>query len=293
MMQLYTTTPQPSANQIFRVGFAPRGAGCALIILFLSTGLSGVRGQDGFIWPDGAEAAVCLTYDDGLDCHLDVAAPALEHHGFRGTFYVTGRSASLYRRMEEWRELAGRGHELGNHTLFHPCYGDQYDWVLPEYDLNSYTFPRLMAELSVANSLLKAVDGREERSFAYTCTNTTIDGIPFIDSIHGLFPAARGGGPLPERMEQVDLYNVPSWGVSDPTGEEMVAFVEEAMVKGTIAVFMFHSVGGGYLNTSAPAHEMLLEYLDAHRDKIWTAPFLEVMQYVRSVREDSEQDGEN
>jgi len=24
-------------------------------------------------WPNGAKAAICLTYDDGLDCHLDVA----------------------------------------------------------------------------------------------------------------------------------------------------------------------------------------------------------------------------
>lgn len=263
-----------------------RGAAYALALLLLPAGISKVRAQADFRWPGGASAAVCLTYDDGLDCHLDVAAPALERHGFRGTFYVTGNSSSLFERMEEWRMLAGRGHELGNHTLFHPCYGDRYDWVLPEYDLNSYTFPQLMAELAVANSLLKAVDGREERSFAYTCTNTTINGVSFIDSIQGLFPAARGGAPVPEQIDQVDLYNVPSLGVEDPTGEELVAFVEEAMARGTVAVIMFHSVGGGYLNTSEKAHEILLDYLEANRDRIWTAPFLEVMQYVRSVREE-------
>lgn len=288
MMQLFTNIPKPSANQPISAISARPGTGWVLMILLLSPGLSHVVAQTGFQWPGGAKAAVCLTYDDGLDCHLDVAAPALERHGFRGTFYVTGQSGSLYQRTEEWRQLAGRGHELGNHTLFHPCYGDRYDWVRPEYDLNSYTFPQLLNELQVANSLLKAVDGREERSFAYTCTNTTIGGIPFTDSIHGLFPAARGGGPLPDRMGQVDLYDVPSWGVEDPSGAELVAFVEEAMERGTIAVVMFHSVGGGYLNTSESAHETLLEYLDAHREQLWTAPFLEVMQYVRSEREKGE-----
>ena len=54
-----------------------------------------------FSWPEGKEAAVCLTYDDGLDCHLDVAAPALESHNLRGTFYCTGHSQSLHDRTEE------------------------------------------------------------------------------------------------------------------------------------------------------------------------------------------------
>jgi hypothetical protein len=31
-----------------------------------------------FPWPNGAKAAVVLTYDDGMDTHLDSAAPDLE-----------------------------------------------------------------------------------------------------------------------------------------------------------------------------------------------------------------------
>ena len=233
-------------------------------------------------WPGKAEVAVCLTYDDGLDCHLDVAAPALEKYDFRGTFYCTGNSGSLFKRMDEWRALASRGHELGNHTLFHPCNGEKFDWVKDEYDLNSYTLEQLISEIGTANSLLKAVDGKSSRSFAYTCADYAIDGVSFVESIRELFPSARGGGPLPETMEEVDLHYVPSWGVSDPTGEELIAFVEEARNKGTMAVFMFHSVGGGYLNVSAEAHEQLLRYLDQNRDKLWTDTFLNVMDHVSS-----------
>jgi len=234
-----------------------------------------------FVWPEGKKAAVCLTYDDGLDCHLDVAMPALEKYGLKGTFYATGFSSSLYTRMEEWRLWAAKGHELGNHTLFHPCDGNSFDWVIPEYDLNRYTFAQLRNELRTANSLLKAIDGRDERSFAYTCTNYTINGVSFIDSIRGMFPSARGGGPVPSTMEGLDIYYVPSWGVSDPSGEELIAYVKEAEKMGTIAVFMFHSVGGGYLNVSAEAHEQLLEYLDSRRENIWTDTFLNVMKYVK------------
>ena len=102
--------------------------------------------------------------------------------------------------------MAARGHELGNHTLFHPCNGDKFDWVKPEYDLNGYTLEQLIAELKTANSLLKAVDGRSSRTFAYTCTDYSIDGVSFIDSIRGLFPSARGGGEAPATMGDVDIH---------------------------------------------------------------------------------------
>jgi peptidoglycan/xylan/chitin deacetylase (PgdA/CDA1 family) len=257
---------------------------CASLILVL--GLNGLHAQEKqslkFAWPEEKKAAVCLTYDDGLDCHLDVAAPALERHGFRGTFYVTGNSPSLNSRTGDWRAMAARGHELGNHTLFHPCHGSTYDWVKPEYDLDSYTLERLMSELFTANSLLKAVDGREERSFAYTCTNHTIKGISFVDDIRTLFPSARGGGEMPVTMDQVDPHYVPSWGVVDPTGEELIQYVEQALEQGTMAVIMFHSVGGGYLNVSSEAHEQLLSYLEEHSDILWVDTFQNVLKHVNS-----------
>jgi hypothetical protein len=98
-----------------------------IFVLTLTLSLSQMQAQDKppmpFPWPEGARAAVCLTYDDGLDCHLDVAMPALEKYGLKGTFYASGFSSSLFTRMDEWRDWASKGYEIGNHTLFHPCDG--------------------------------------------------------------------------------------------------------------------------------------------------------------------------
>lgn len=263
------------------------------LIFILTLPFSLMQAQDrppkSFPWPGGTRAAVCLTYDDGLDCHLDVAMPALEKYGLKATFYATGFSSSLYTRMDEWRDWASRGYEIGNHTLFHPCDGDRFDWVKPEYDLNTYTLDQLRNELRTANTLLTAIDGEEERSFAYTCGNYAIDGVSFIDSIRGMFPSARGAGDQLIPMDQLDTHNVPSWGVSDPTGDELIAYVQEAEKMGTIAVFMFHSVGGGYLNVSSEAHEQLLEYLQQNRKKVWTDTFLNVMDYYISMMPDLRQ----
>lgn len=249
-----------------------------LIVFFINMGVANAQ----FKWPDGAKAAVVFTYDDGLDCHLDVAVPQLDEFGFKGTFYCTGNSQSLYNRTEEWREIAKRGHEIGNHTLFHPCDGEKFDWVKQEYDLNNYSVNQLVAELKTANTLLKAIDGKSERSFGYTCSNYIAGGVDFTDEIQKLFAAARCDGPVPETMDGYKTWKAPSWGVNEPSDEELIAFAEKAKQNGTIAVFMFHSVGGGYLNVGANEHRKLLEYIKNNNNDFYCDTFLEVMKYIKS-----------
>ena len=247
------------------------------IFLLLVSNISNAQ----FKWPDGKKAAVVFTYDDGLDCHLDVAVPQLDEFGFKGTFYCTGNSPSLFNRLEEWRKIAKNGHELGNHTLFHPCDGEKQDWVKPEYDLNKYTHEQIVAELRTANTLLKAVDGKAERTFGYTCSDFVAGGIDFTGDVKSIFSAARCDGPIPENMEAYNVFKTPSWGVNSPTAEELIAYVEEAKEKGTIAVFMFHSVGGGYLNVGANEHRKLLEYVKTNEKDFYSGTFLEVMEYIK------------
>lgn len=243
-----------------------------------------------FQWPDGARAAVCLTYDDGIDGHLDIVAPDLEMVNLRGTFYVPGHSRSLAERINDWRELVIRGHELGNHSLFHPCIrnrpdGRVFEWVSPEYALENYTLQQIIAELYVMNTLLEAVDGKHERTYAYTCSDYEAGGESFVDTLRHLFTAARGGGEIPLDMRDVDIHLVPSWSAKEVSGQEMIDFVNRAAEYGTMAVFMFHGVGGGHnLNVSRQAHKELLTYLSANRDRYWTERFDIVMAHVRSER---------
>jgi peptidoglycan-N-acetylglucosamine deacetylase len=43
--------------------------------------------QTSIKWPYGAKAAICLTYDDGMDTQLSNAIPQLDSFGFKGTFF--------------------------------------------------------------------------------------------------------------------------------------------------------------------------------------------------------------
>jgi peptidoglycan/xylan/chitin deacetylase (PgdA/CDA1 family) len=245
-----------------------------------------------FKWPDGAKAAVALTYDDGLDVHLDHVVPDLEAAHLRGTFYVPGYSESLSKRMEEWRAVARSGHELGNHTLFHPCLrradGRERAFVVPERDLGNYTVRRIADEIRVMNALLLAVDGLNARTLAYTCGDEIAGGVSYVDAIRPLFRAARAykdGYRALADPRTLDLHRVPSWALKDNTATEMTAWVEEAMPSGALAVFTFHGVGGGHdINVAREEHRKFLSWLDANRSRVWTAPFLRVMEHVTAER---------
>ncbi len=83
--------------------------------------LSQAQATDFVTWPSGAKAAVSLSYDDTLNSQLDNAIPALNKYDLKGSFYLSVANAPLRLRMEEWRQAAKQGHELGNHTIYHPC----------------------------------------------------------------------------------------------------------------------------------------------------------------------------
>jgi len=84
-----------------------------------------------FEWPNGVRGAVSLTYDDALDGHHEYVGPLLAQFDLRGTFNLNC-GPSVYRHTEKWSKLAKAGHELGNHSIHHPCRKDNdfdMSWV--------------------------------------------------------------------------------------------------------------------------------------------------------------------
>lgn len=237
-------------------------------------------------WPNGAKAAVVLTYDDGMDTHLDHAAPDLAAAGLKGTFFVPGHSESLAKRLPEWRALAARGHELGNHAIFHPCLrkpasGPEREWVKPEYALESYTVERIRDEIATMNTTLLAIDGETVRTLAYNCCDTTAGGRSYVDAIRPLFLAARAGEDrIAADVGSLDPMLVPSWAATNVSGTQLIAFAQKAVDAGGLAVFQFHGVGGEWIPVSREAHQELLAWLAAHRRTVWTDTFKNVLTHV-------------
>lgn len=235
---------------------------------------------------NGKKCAVVITYDDALDQHLDNAAPLLDSLGLKASFYVTAFSNSVQKRMNEWKNLDKKGHELGNHTLFHPCAGGKgREWVKPEYDMRSYTVQQMIDETRMTNLFLHALDGKTKRTFAYTCGDMKIGDSTFIHAMKNDFVAARAVRNQMHKINEVDLFNVDCYMVNNHSAEEMIGWVKKAVATNSLLVILFHGVGGGNgLDVSLGAHRQFLTYLKQNEKDILVAPMVEVATHIKSFQ---------
>lgn len=256
------------------------------LLLFTATYVCGQKESE-FVWPNGAKAAICLTYDDGLSSHVNTVVPMLNAYNFKATFYPTMASSSLYDQINKWKAIVKDGHELGNHTVYHPCRKsvDGMDWVKEYLDLDHYTADQIVAEIKLANSFLLALDGNKNRTFAYPCAHSKAGGESYKDSLYSRFSAARGSNEdrtLLVKRSEIDLYSVPSWAPNEHTALDLIGYIDEVISKETLSTITFHGVGAEHMRVSKNAHEEMLKYLDANRDKIWVTTLQKATDYLRA-----------
>lgn len=234
-------------------------------------------------WPGGHHAAIVLTYDDAIRSQLDNAVPALDALGLKATFFLSGTFKQ--EDVDRWREVARSGHELGNHSVFHPCARGSFEMPV-QYNNENYSVPTMLKEIGAMNNLLYAIDGRTEHTYATPCGQHVVGGEDYLPALRvsGLVRYVRAAD-APATPQPLDPFNVPSTFFPETvTGEQLIAYVEKVRQGGGLGVMGFHGVGGDYLIVSADAHRQLLQYLHEHQADIWVAPFGEVMDYVTHAR---------
>ena len=253
------------------------------LIIFLVS--KATQAQENLLW-QGKKCAVVLTYDDAIDQHLDNAVPLLDSLGLKASFYITAFSPSMQTRMNEWKKLPTHGHELGNHTLYHPCMGGAgKSWIKPEYDLRNYSVQRMVDETRMTNLFLQSLDGKTRRTFAFTCGDIKIGDSSFIEGMKKDFVAARAVRNEMHKINEIDLYNLDCFLVSGQTGEQLIDWVKQAMETNSLLIILFHGVGGGNsLNVSLTAHREFLQFLKQNEKDILIAPMLTVSDYIISRR---------
>ncbi|QIP15209.1 polysaccharide deacetylase family protein [Spirosoma aureum] len=240
--------------------------------------------QNSTVW-NGKKCAVALTYDDALLVHLDNVIPVMDSFGLKGTFYLSGYFPGFVNNIPRWRAAAVHGHELANHTLFHPCDGDRpgREWVKPANDLSKYTVQRMTDEIRMTNILLKTLDGQSTRTFAYPCGDTKIGDVDYFKTVEGDFVAARGTKSEMKPITEINFADIGSYAINGQTGEQLIELVKKAQETNSLLVFLFHGVGGGHsLNVALAEHNKLVRYLKQHESDIWVAPFIEVAQYAKT-----------
>ena len=231
-----------------------------------------------FEWPGEYQAAVSLSYDDGLNSQLTYAVPALDKYGFKASFYLTLSNPNLTQNLQQWRKVAANGHELGNHTLYHPCRKSiaGRDWVISYQDLDTQVVEQIRQEVILANTLLYAIDNKIERTFTPPCGDFNVSDGNYIAAIRDSFIAIKGYNP--QYSTKFDQLLMPE----NVSGETLIAFVNKVKSEGGIANIVFHGIEGDYLTVSDKAHNELLQYLEENKDTLWVDTYSTIMKYVKT-----------
>lgn len=243
---------------------------------------------EGF-WPNGAKAAVSLAYDDALNSHLDNAIPHLDKYNFKASFYLTMASPVVSARLNEWRDIASNGHELGNHTLNHGCsktlLGNP-SWLQDWNDLDKRTINEMQVEVQTADAFLTAIDGKTERTFTAPCGHWQVSDGSYQNVIKPQFIALKAVFSVePQDLKDIDPKNVHvAAAPAGVSGKTLITFVKQAAAKGSIANITFHGIGGDHLAITNQAHQELLAYLHANKKDYWVDTFANIMTHFNKQK---------
>jgi len=242
------------------------------VSVFLMSNFSHSQAQ-ALIWPGGRPMAVSLSYDDALNSQLDYAIPALDAHDLKASFYILPSSPVMNDRLGEWRAAAEAGHELGNHTVYHPCSASlpNREWVAAHHDLDRYSVEKIVEEVATANTFLKAIDGKIERTFTAPCGDIVVGGEKYLNKIREDFIAIKGQGAE-------SGFSI-VWSPTQVTGEQLINFIEHVPAGVSLINIVFHGVGGDYLSVSSAAHSKLLDFLVRNSEIYYVDSFINIMKY--------------
>jgi hypothetical protein len=251
-------------------------------------------------WPEPYTAAISLTFDDGTESQRTTAFELLQEHGLRATFYLNPRGAEEdpQRRLpwrewlERWRPHHTAGHEIGNHTLLHPCsLNTRIEWGTRAH-LRDWTLERMAADIAEAQRrIAETFPGQLHTSFAYPCYESDVGHgaarTSYTPLVARSFVGARAKGELRGDLandaEFCDLHHLSSWPVEGQAGAFMVGLAERAIALGRWGIFTFHGVHEGNLSVAASDLAELLAYLQ-RASGVWVAPLAEVAVHLAAAR---------
>ncbi len=242
-----------------------------------------------FAWPNGCEGAISLTFDDGRDDQLEKAVPLLDRHGIRATFYTPLGQSDWQTRLERWRGVSESGHEIGNHSVNHPCPGSLFPEWPSSKCLEQMTLVDIEAEILLAEERLNSFFPDRPRTYCYPCyadfVGSGANRQSYVPVVAKHFIAARGKGEFGRNYPATcELHYLNSWRCEGMSGPQMIGWTELAARHGSWDIFTFHSIDHGKLGVRLCDLEELVAHLARAHQRLWVAPVVEVAQYIAAWR---------
>ncbi len=272
------------------IGFSVIGRiskkGLSLVgVVIASLGI--LQGQDVWQWPEGKKAVLSLTFDDARQSQVTQGTALLDKYQAKATFYVVPESMKPV--LDGWKEAVANGHEIGNHTLYHPCTGN-FTWSR-DRALEDYTMARMRAELTATNEQIKELLGVEAESYAYTCGQKFIgrgeNTQSYIPLVAELFTSGRGFlDETPNAPEYMDLAQLTGIESDGKDFNEIRTVLEAARETGAWVVLAGHEMSDqGNQTTRLDMLEQLIKYAQDPANGIWLATVREVTSYIQEQRQ--------
>ncbi len=236
-------------------------------------------------WPGDCQAAISLTFDDGLTSQLAVAVPMLDSHGLQATFYPV--AGGDYRQtLAPWQLVAEAGHEIGNHTAHHPC-SINHAFIRRggRLTLEEMTLADMQSELELAQHRLEEmIPSSTACSFAYPCyqpfVGRGVERASYVPLVAEQFVAGRGFGESANDPDCCDIAYLWSWPCERLSGAALIGLVERAAASGRWAVLTFHGIHEGNLSIAEEDLLELCDFLTENGSCLWTAPMGTVAKSV-------------
>jgi len=275
-----------------RTTFLSVGLSCACLMLAVmlsaqyEPGLKKPGTVEKFPWPKGIRGAVCLTFDDARLSQVDRLIPILDENGVKATFYVLPRAVG--ERLEGWKKASKAGHEIGNHTMTHPCTGNYP--AFRQNSLEDATLEGIAKELDDANQAIVRLLGVKPRDFAYPCGQTFVgrgrEVKSYVPLVAERFLSGRKW--LNEDANDPSFCDLAQLLALESDGkpfEALKALIDKAMNEGRWLILVGHEVGdGGYQTTLASAVEGVCLYAKDPSNGIWIDTVGAIADYVRKTR---------
>jgi peptidoglycan-N-acetylglucosamine deacetylase len=239
-----------------------------------------------FHWPNGKRAAVSLSFDDSRRSQIDTGLAVLQKEAVKATFYV--QAPRVEERLEGWKKAVSEGHEIGNHTVTHPCTGN-YPFsrsnALEDYDLQ-----RMAKQMEDNNQEIHKLLGVTPKDFAFPCGLKFVgrgrETKSYVPLVAERFLSGRGYlDEAPNDPSFVDLAQAMGTPFDDLDFDQMKKLVDDAAKTGSWVIFVGHEMGSrAYQTTDVQALARLCEYLKDPANGIWLGTVEQIGTYVHDHR---------
>ncbi|WPJ96765.1 polysaccharide deacetylase family protein [Coraliomargarita algicola] len=215
---------------------------------------------------DNKDAAISLTFDDGLLDHATVVQPMLKESGIRATFFIVPKYTDMalkqrahpskrqFASWEQIRSIAADGHEMGNHSSTHA-------------NLKNASEELLQHEVVDALSYIEAQTGQRPQTFCFSGNSRDQRALEFVLQHHVNARTYQYGIG---RNFEIDRFS---------------AWLTGQIQKRQWSVLMIHSILDDYngydpLPDEEKDFQDLLDQLNDCRDDLWIDTFAAVSKYV-------------